>query len=221
MKSSFLRNWHQRLFAWGMAQATQADERSIRLKGCPSHASFADLKQSLLGDLRGTVVEIGPGAGANLGYYPADIHWIGIEPNLHMHPYIQREARRWGLRNAEIRSAPAETIDLAEGSIDAVVSTYVLCSVGDLDGALQRIRRILKPGGRFVFLEHVAAQEGTCTRAAQDGLTPVWSAVFDGCHPNRETSTSLDRAGFSSVEMESFRLSVPVVSPHIAGVATR
>jgi hypothetical protein len=161
------------------------------------------------------------GHGANLGYYRPDIHWIGIEPNLHMHPYIQREARRCDLRNAEIRDAPAETIDLAEGSIDAVVSTHVLCSVGDLDATLERIRRILRPGGRFVFLEHVAAQEGSCTRAAQDGLKAFWSTVFDGCHPNRETSTSLDRPGFASVAMESLRLSVPVISPHIAGVATR
>jgi ubiquinone/menaquinone biosynthesis C-methylase UbiE len=221
MMASFLKNWQQRLFAWGLAQAGHADERNIRLKDCTSHANMAELKQTLLGDLRGTVLEIGPGAGPNLGYYPADIHWIGIEPNLHMHPYIQREAGRFGLQHVELRGAPVETIELPEASIDAVVSTQVLCSVDDLDASLRRIRRMLKPGGRFVFLEHVAAQEGTCTRAVQHVLTPLWKSVFDGCHPNRETSTSLDRAGFACVEIHSFRLSLPVVGPHIAGVAIR
>lgn len=221
MKPSFLKNGQQRLFAWGMAKASQADEHRISLKNCASHASMAELKQALLGELQGTVVEIGPGAGVNLGYYPADIRWIGIEPNLHMHPYIQREAERCGLQHVELRGEPAETLELPEGSIDAVVSTYVLCSVTDTDATLKRIRRMLRPGGSFVFLEHVAAEEGSWSRVAQEGLTPVWKTVFDGCHPNRETWGSLEKAGFTSVETQFFRLSVPIVSPHMAGVATR
>jgi ubiquinone/menaquinone biosynthesis C-methylase UbiE len=102
-----------------------------------------------------------------------------------------------------------------------VVSTYVLCSVTDIDATLQDIQRVLKPGGTFVFMEHVAAIDGTCTRTVQAGITPDWKTVFEHCHPNRETWMYLEAAGFESVYYQSFRLSIPIVSPHIAGVATR
>lgn len=89
MKGLFLQNWHKRLFAWGMAKANTADDQAIKLHDCQDYATIADLKRSLLSHLQGTVLEIGPGAGANLSYYPPDIHWIGVEPNPFMHPYIQ------------------------------------------------------------------------------------------------------------------------------------
>jgi ubiquinone/menaquinone biosynthesis C-methylase UbiE len=221
MNTSLLRNWHQKLLAWGMAKANQADESRIKLKNCQEFASMEELKRSLLGALEGTIVEIGPGAGTNLAYYPKGVRWIGVEPNRFMHPYIYRQAESSGLRNIEIRAEQADGLQLEDCSIDAVVSTYVLCSVSDIDDTLKTIRRILRPGGSFIFLEHVAAPDGTCTRLAQDGATPVWQTVFDGCHPNRETWIHLDHGGFKSVRYQFFRLSVPIVSPHIAGIATR
>jgi ubiquinone/menaquinone biosynthesis C-methylase UbiE len=220
MNSLFLQNWHKRLFAWGMAKANNADERAIKLHDYPDYATMADLKRSLLSHLQGTVLEIGPGAGANLSYYPADIHWIGVEPNPFMHPYIHQEAERHGLKSIELHGKRAEALPVEDRSIDTVVSTYVLCSVTDIDATLKDIQRVLKPGGTFVFIEHVAAPEDTCTRTIQDGITPVWKTVFDRCHPNRETWLSLEKAGFELVHYQSFRLSVPIVSPHIAGIAT-
>lgn len=221
MKAPFLRNRRQQLFAWGMAKANMVDADRIRLKHCRDFTSMGELKRSVLGHLQGTVAEIGPGAGANLGYYSRGIHWIGIEPNPFMHPYIHREAERCGLQNVEIRGGQAERLPLEDGSVDAVVSTYVLCSVADIEATLKEIQRVLRPGGSFVFVEHVAAPEGTCTRNAQEALTPLWQAVFDGCHPSRETWMQLEKAGFASARIQFFRLSLPIVSPHIAGVATR
>ncbi len=221
MNRPFLQTWHKRLFAWGMSKANDADDQAIKLHDCQDYATMAELKRSLLGNLQGRVLEIGPGAGANLAYYPKDIDWIGVEPNPFMHPYIHQEAERHGLKNIELHGERAETLPVKDASVDIVVSTYVLCSVTDIDATLKDIQRVLKPGGTFVFMEHVAAIDGTCTRTLQEGITPVWKTVFDHCQPNQETWMYLEEAGFESVHYQSFRLSIPIVSPHIAGVATR
>lgn len=177
-------------------------------------------KRALLGDLHGTVLEIGPGAGPNLSYYPRDIRWIGVEPNPYMDPYLQHAAEKAGLP-IEIRRGSAERIDLDDGSVDAVVSTLVLCSVGDLDATLREIHRVLRPGGRFVFVEHVAAATGTWSRWLQDAIQPAWGLLADGCRPNRETWAAVEGAGFSRVQIEHFQTPFPIVGPHIAGVATK
>ena len=91
----------------------------------------------------------------------------------------------------------------------------------DLDGTLREIRRVLKPGGRFVFIEHVAAPEASWLRRVQRWLRGPWGVVADGCRPDRETEAAIRRAGFSRVEVERFRLRAGLVAPHIAGVAVR
>lgn len=219
MNDLFKQNWHKRLFAWGMAKANNADDGAIALHGSQEWATMADLKRSLLSHLQGNVLEIGPGAGANLSYYPPNIQWIGVEPNPFMHSYIYKEAEHRGLKEIELYGERAEKLPVADNSIDTAVSTYVLCSVTDIDATLKDIQRVLKPGGTFVFIEHVAASEDTCTRAIQEGIAPAWKTLFDRCHPNRETWLHFERAGFESVSYQSFHLSVPIVSPHIAGIA--
>lgn len=202
--------WYKRVFAWLMAHGATSYEHAVR-----------DRKQTLFSNLHGDVLEIGPGAGPNLRYYPQDIHWIGIEPNPYMYPYLKKEAERLGI-NMDIRSGTAERLEAEDNSVDAVVSTLVLCSVADLSGTLQEIRRVLKPGGRFFFLEHVAAPRGTWLRRVQSGIRPIWQAIGDGCHPDRETWVALENAGFKSVNYQPFRAPVPaIVSPQIIGVATK
>ena len=211
----------KRLFAWGMGQANAADANRIKLIDCPEYKSLGELKQSLLGNLQQKVLEIGPGAGASLAYYPEDIHWIGIEPNPFMHPYLEREAQQQGLANIELRQGTAEDLPVEDESIDTVVSTHVLCSVTDLHRSLQEIKRILKPGGSFIFIEHVAGKCGSWTRKAQDGVNPIWKNLFDNCHLNRETWKILEQIGLEKVHYYQFKLAIPLVSPHIAGIVRK
>jgi SAM-dependent methyltransferase len=202
--------WYQWLFAWLMAHGNASYE-----------AEVADRKRNLFTDLHGIVVEIGPGSGPNLSYYPADLRWIGIEPNPFMHSYLQREAERLGL-NIEIRTATAEHLDFDDNSVDAVVSTLVLCSVQDLTGTLQEIRRVLKPGGRFFFLEHVAAPDNLRLQKTQQWIRPLWRALADGCNPDRQTWKAIELAGFAQVEYQHFRANLPaIVSPQIIGMAVK
>jgi SAM-dependent methyltransferase len=175
-------------------------------------------RRRLLGDLAGTVLEIGPGTGVNLAYLPDGVYWIGLEPNPYFHPHLRRALSLRGL-SGDVLLGQAEAIPLPEGSVEAVVATLVLCSVEDPRRALAEILRVLKPGGRFVFLEHVAAPRGSGPRWAQDLLCPLWAFLGDGCHPNRETLALIREAGFARVEAASFALPLPLVAPHVAGVA--
>jgi ubiquinone/menaquinone biosynthesis C-methylase UbiE len=181
---------------------------------------IAERKRALLGSLRGTILEIGPGAGVNLGYYAPGITWIGIEPNVYMQPHLRREAESRGLQ-VDLRTGVAERLEAADHSVDAVVSTLVLCSVASVADVLQEIQRVLKPGGKYVFIEHVAAPRGTWLRRLQRILCPCFRFFAVGCHPDRETGTEIDRAGFAEVQYERFRAPLPVVSPQIAGLAIR
>ncbi len=202
-------NCGKRLFAWMMAQGNPKYESAV-----------GDRKQALFANLQGDVLEIGPGTGPNLSYYPHDIQWIGIEPNPYMHPYLQQQAERLGL-NIDVRTGNARHLDAENNSMDAVVSTLVLCSVPDLAGTLQEVLRVLKPGGRFLFIEHVAAPRGTWLRRLQSGVKPIWKVLGDGCNPERETWIALENAGFESVNYQHFQAPFPIVSPHIEGVATK
>ncbi|NHK39565.1 MULTISPECIES: class I SAM-dependent methyltransferase [Thermus] len=175
-------------------------------------------RRKLLGGLAGTVLEIGPGTGINLAYLPDGVYWLGLEPNPHLHPWLETALRQRGVLG-EVLLGQAEEIPLPQESVDAVVATLVLCSVEDPRRALAEILRVLKPGGRFVFLEHVAAPRGSGLRWAQDLLCPLWAFLGDGCHPNRETLALIREAGFARVEAASFALPLPLVAPHVAGVA--
>jgi ubiquinone/menaquinone biosynthesis C-methylase UbiE len=211
----------KRLFAWGMSRANFADIRTVKITDFPEYSNLEELKQALLANLSGKVLEIGPGAGANFAYYPPTIDWIGIEPNPFMHSYLQQEAQHQGLNSIKLYQGTAEKLPVEDKSIDTVVSTYVLCSVVNLEDSLQEIQRVLKPGGQFIFLEHVAAECGSWTRKIQNGIEPVWKTLFDNCHPNRETGKALETVGFTEVIYRKFQLSFPIISPHIAGVAKK
>ena len=180
----------------------------------------ASYKRRLFSDLHGDVLEIGPGGGANLAYYPRHIRWVGVEPNPFMHKYLRAEAGKLGLQ-PELRSGVAERLDVPDDSIDAVVGTLVLCSVSDQQAALREMLRVLKPGGRYLFVEHVAAARGTRLRRLQNWIRPVWQFVGDGCQPNRDTGAVIERAGFSSVRYESFSVAIAIAGPHIAGLAVK
>ena len=216
-----LLNIQKRLFAWGMGKANATDAKTIKLMDCPDYKSLGELKQAFLSNLNHKVLEIGPGAGANLAYYPNEIDWIGVEPNPYMYPYLEGEAKQQGFSQIKLLQGTAEDLPVENNSIDSVVSTHVLCSVNDLDRSLQEIKRILKPGGNFIFIEHVAGECSTWTRRVQDGIEPIWKILFDNCHPNRETWKSLANSDWEIVSYQQFQLSFPIVSPHIAGIVRK
>lgn len=201
------------MFAWSLGHADAAQRRL-----------YADRKRPLFEAIEGRdgapplVVEVGAGTGLNARYLPAGARWVVVEPNVHFHARIRAAAVAHGLA-LDLSAGTAEALPLADGTADAVVSTLVLCSVADVDAALAEARRVLRPGGRFVFVEHVTAPAGTARRWWQRALRAPWRAVADGCHPDRETGRRIEAAGFASVEMAPFEADLFLVSPHIAGVA--
>ncbi len=203
--------WYKRFFAWTMATAAAEYEDAI-----------ASRKQSLFANLQGNVVEIGPGAGANLRYLPPNTNWIGLEPNPYMHSYVHQEAEKLDI-TIDLRPETLGEAGLADNSIDTIISTLVLCSVPDLTATLKDILRVLKPGGKFLFIEHVAAPSGTLLRQVQSGIRPLWQMIGDGCCPDRNTGDTLEEAGFSTVTHETFDgpVPIPIVKPHIIGVAIK
>jgi len=201
----------QRIFAWALARFNERYERFA-----------AEYKRNLLADLSGTVVEIGPGTGANLKYLNRDrVRWIGIEPNRFMNSYLHDEAQKLGMA-IEIRTGTANWLPMENNSVDAVISTLVLCCVPNQEQVLREAMRVLRPGGMLVFIEHVAAEPHTRLRRIQNFIVPLWKRLGDGCEPNRETWRAIEQAGFEKVQYE--RITVPIiaiVSPQILGTATK
>jgi ubiquinone/menaquinone biosynthesis C-methylase UbiE len=137
-----------------------------------------------------------------------------------MYRRLEKEAAAVGLR-IEIRSGTAESLPVRDDSIDTVVSTLVLCCVSNQALTLKEVVRILKPGGKFLFIEHVAAPRGAWLRRLQHWVTPLWRQIFDGCHPDRETWLEIERAGFRELHYERFDVPAPIITPHIAGVGVK
>lgn len=187
-------------------------------------ARIAPRKKALFADLSGTVVEIGPGTGANLAHLPRGVRWIGIEPNPHMQTRLRQRAAATGIA-AEFRIASAQSLRFEDASVDVVLSTLVLCSVPDPAAVVAEVRRVLRPGGRFVFIEHVAAPRGSPLRSLQRLFRPLWSCIADGCRLDRELVAVIRAAGFESLELEEFRVRrhfpLDLVGPHVAGVARK
>jgi SAM-dependent methyltransferase len=177
-------------------------------------------KANVFANLPPTVVEIGPGVGANMRYLSARSRLIAVEPNPYMQTRLSRAARAAGV-DLQIRSVVAERIDLPDASADAVISSLVLCSVRDPDLVLAEIRRILRPGGRFSFAEHVAAKRGTPTRWTQRLLRRPWAWVFEGCSCERDLESAIQGAGFTAVALDHYRIHSPFIpfNTHIAGTA--
>lgn len=199
---------YKRFFAWLLSRLQKHYPEEIEHR-----------KRELLAQVHGTVVEIGAGTGSNLEFYPAGVGLRLVEPNGHMHDYLREAAEERGVR-VEIRGGTAEHMDVESASVDFVVCTLVLCSVDSLEATLSEVVRTLKPGGKFIFLEHVAAPTGTARRRWQRRLRRFWRTIGDGCTLDRETLTSIEQAGFADVEVEHFDTAgFPLVRSHICGVA--
>jgi SAM-dependent methyltransferase len=176
----------------------------FRLLDGYAHRHLGGRKAALFADLPPTVVELGAGTGANFRYYAPGTRVVAIEPNPAMHDALRASAARHNV-DLTIRAVGAEDTGLADGSVDAVVSTLVLCTVADPAAAVAEVRRILAPGGRFVVLEHVAAPQDGLRARLQHLLRPGWRWAFEGCELQRHTAELLESAGFADVALERYR----------------
>jgi len=191
------------------------------LSGYMDHL-FGTSKRALFKNHPETVIEIGPGAGANMRYLRRGTNLIAIEPNIHMHANLKKSADKYGI-HLEIKSLIGESIDLPDNSSDFVVCTLVLCTVGNPVQCIGQIKRILKPSGKFVFIEHVKAQEKSTLALFQNFIHRPWHWFFEGCHTNRDTKSLLESAGFSALDLEEYNLRsvfIPII-PQIRGIATK
>lgn len=212
----------KRLFAESMERGMVRYERSI-----------ADTKKSLFSQIRATdiIADIGLGTGPNLRFLPRGAQVLGIEPNEYMWEYAKRKARRYRI-NLQVRSGLCERLPMKDKSCDVVITTLTLCSVDDVVAGLREIVRVLRPGGKHYFIEHVAARGSRrLLRVMQEALTPLQVVFADGCHLNRETGElirGMVGKGYSEVRSDEFDLQFGGLAdwfnplrPHVAGVAQK
>lgn len=182
---------------------------------------FGKTKVNMFKNHPETIVEIGPGTGSNMRYMRKGTNLIAIEPNIHMHKDLFENANRYGI-NLEIKTLIGEEIDLPSNSCDFVVCTLVLCTVEDPIQCIVQIKRILKPSGVFVFIEHVKSKN-LFLCLFQKFLHKPWHWFFEGCNITRDTQLLLESSGFSSLYLEPYNLYSPFVPiiPQIKGMAVK
>lgn len=172
------------------------------------HAVATECRSRIVPGSTGRVLEVGVGSGLNLPFYGAQVdHVYGIDPSLKL---LQMARRRIGDVHfgASLIRASAEDIPLAPGSVDTVVITWTLCSIADPLRALREMRRVMKPGGRVLFVEHGRAADANI-EGWQRRLNPLWRFISGGCNLNRNASELLGAAGFEIIELRTRYLAGP------------
>jgi ubiquinone/menaquinone biosynthesis C-methylase UbiE len=200
--------------AWLFAALYDRMTAGVEAAGLRAH------RERLLASARGRVLEIGAGTGANLPFYGPGVEAItAAEPEAPMARRLARRIRAEG-HAVEVVRAPAEQLPIADGQFDTVVSTLVLCTVNDQARALAELRRVLRPGGRLLFIEHVRSDEPRLA-SWQDRLNGLNRIVAHGCNCNRATLDAVRAAGFTvtSLQRDTLRKAPPFVRPLIVGVA--
>ncbi|HEY5224287.1 MAG TPA: class I SAM-dependent methyltransferase [Microbacteriaceae bacterium] len=188
-----------------------------------TYKAFDDRCSRLIETLRGTVLEVGAGRGANFDALDSSVRWVGLEPNERNRRDLRRNAQAAGHGGAPL-AAGCEEIPLEDASVDAVLGTFVLCSVREVDRSLAEIVRVLRPGGSFVFCEHVAAPAGTGKRWLQRVITPITVCLDHGCHWDRSTAQAIERAGLTMTQLDDADVAtgswIPA-TPCIVGMAVK
>ena len=179
-------------------------------------------KQRVFTDLPGEIVELGSGVGANFRYLPPGTRVIAVEPNPAMHSRLRARAVRHKIE-LELHDVVGEQLDLPDASAEMVVSSLVLCTVPDPARVLAEIRRVLRPGGRYAFVEHVGAKGRPVLRRVQRVVRRPWAWMFEGCSCERDLADLIASAGFASVDIEEYHIHSPILpfNTHVAGVATK
>lgn len=187
-----------------------------------------EIRCELLKNVEGRVLEIGPGPGTNfrcLKHNSKITEWVGVEPNVYFQESIE-QARVTENISFPVRTVwlKGENVDVDPSSFDYVIGTHVLCSIDDMQSVLHQVDRALKPGGQYIFLEHVAAPEGTNLRLAQNIFDPLFRIFAAGCRFKTiwEQISSTNLKNFT-IDMTHFSapIGIPLIVPHIRGFATK
>lgn len=158
---------------------------------------------------RGDVLEVGIGSGLNLRFYSKEVRRIyGVDPSLELQKLALQRTAGHAIDVEFLSQSAEETLPLPDQSVDTVVVTWTLCSIADPSRALRQMKRVLKPSGRLIFIEHGRSSE-TRVAAWQDRLTPVWKHIGGGCHLNRKVDALIAEAGFAIDELKTSHLPGP------------
>jgi ubiquinone/menaquinone biosynthesis C-methylase UbiE len=185
-------------------------------------AGMAQRRSALLSQASGRVLELGAGTGLNLPHYPDNLAELVLtEPSPPMVGRLERRAEKAGITGSVVVAADAERLQFGDDSFDTVVSTLVLCTVGDPQQAIREIARVLRPGGRLLFLEHVRSDSPRLARW-QDRLHRPWHAFAAGCNANRPTVDMLREGPLQVEEVhhDRWRWMPVLVHPLAVGVAS-
>jgi SAM-dependent methyltransferase len=182
-------------------------------------AGMADLRRDLLQAASGRTLEIGVGTGLNLPHYPAAVHDLTLlTPDFPVPAALRRRMGGLAMRHRFVVGS-AERLPYADGAFDTVVATLVFCTIPDAPAAAAEVRRVLKPGGRLLTLEHVRAPRPAVARW-QTRLDPLWARVACGCHLDRDTVAVFQAAGLQTGDLKPLDLpGLPVVRDFVVGTA--
>jgi ubiquinone/menaquinone biosynthesis C-methylase UbiE len=201
---------------WGRAFAALYD-RSLK---ATEEAGLRQMRRELLAAAGGRVLELGAGTGVNLDLYPEAVEDLVLaEPDPHMAKRLRAKLAESG-RRASVVEAPAERLPFQDSSFDTAVGTLVFCTIPDPAAALAEAARVLKPGGKLLFVEHVRAEDPGLARW-QDRLEKPWRFLGDGCHCNRDTVATIAASRFELDDVERGRMpkAPPIVRPLARGSA--
>lgn len=183
-----------------------------------------DWRKALLQDLSGDILELGSGTGANLAFYPNNIKSLILtEPNPHMRQQLTLKLDAYQHLPISLKDCAAESLPFPDESFDAAVSTLTLCTVKNPQQALSEIHRVLKPGGKLLFIEHVIANNRPDRLKWQRRIEPFWKILQCGCYLTRDTEKYILDAGFSlqKIHRQSMRGVPPIARPSIWGEAVK
>jgi ubiquinone/menaquinone biosynthesis C-methylase UbiE len=201
---------------WGRA-FTALYDRTLQ---ATEEAGLREMRRQTLAGAQGRTLDVGAGTGANLGLYPETVSELVLaEPDPHMLRRLRAKLAEAG-GGAEIVAAPAERLPFADAEFDTVAFTLVLCTVPDPRAALGEAARVLRPGGRLLFVEHVRSPDPGAARW-QDRLERPWRFFGDGCHCNRDTIAAIEASPLTIEALERGRLpkAPPILRPLARGSA--
>ncbi|XP_020821942.1 thiol S-methyltransferase TMT1A [Phascolarctos cinereus] len=221
----FLGLWEwicKKIFPYFMVQFTESYNREMAAK---KQELFSNLQEFAGSSGKVALIEVGCGSGANFKFYPPGCRITCVDPNPNFEKFLIKSiAGNRHLQFERFLVVPGEDMhQIEDNSMDVVVCTLVLCSVQEQEKFIKEVHRVLRPGGAFYFIEHVADEPSSWNFFWQQVLRPTWQLMFDGCDLTKETWKALEQGSFSKLNLQHLQAPLPwkMVRPHIIGYATK